>query len=1218
MAFALWIALPADATTYTWQGSGGNWNVAGNWNPSGPPSSAADTGIIASANATANANLGTTGNQPTIIVSNRTLSFNYATSGHTLILAGATLAPLTSVNCADAIQLQGTNNVIAGSGFNLTLSGPITNGASAGMLTLAPDASYGNVTISGGTNTYSGGTRVKQGSAAWNRGTVLANGVGCLGLGSVTLDAGATLTIGATNVTAPGQTITVAAGGCIAFAASTAGHTIILSNSASIQGTQDKVLTNNDSFQISGTCSVSPVLEYANFYINGVITDGASAGKLAITPGANQVIPKLGWTNNTYSGGTDIYSYNHWNRGVVKATSGGSLGTGTVTLISSNNANGNAELDFDASTTNHFTALAGQGTVVVTGSGTLTMAPAAGWNADIKPRSTITNGPGTLVVSGAVALSQGAGKFCGLYANIANVGGVLSNDLLSVSGNVTGLTNANLYVAVSNNVSSSDVAGKGFKILTCANNLSGAGVNFNTVTWNGSWNGTVLYGNGYVVLTNLATALPSFGIMNVAVSNVQATSAIMNGYLTNTSSVPVTVSVLWGETNGAISGSWAHTNSWPQGYWTNGDYPSTNITILTQDRNYYYTYAAASAASNSVAPSPQYFITGSLAVQATDPVGRTNSADTAAFTVYRPLSCTNEDLVVNYMLGGTATNVADYAIAPASGSVILQKGQTNGVITVTPVFKLDSEKTVVLTLWPGAYAMGSSYAATCTLAAVTSGTTYTWQGTPGANWDVAGNWTPAGGPPANSVDRGVIASANATANANLGAGGNRPTIIVSNRTLNLNYATSGHTFNLDTATLAPSYNGVNCGDALQLQGTNNVTAGYGENITINGPISNGASAGTLVLSPDVTGNVTINGSGNTYSGGTRVKQGSAAWNRGTVLANGVGCLGLGDVTLDAGATLTLGATNVTAPGRTITVAAGGGINISTNTVGHTIILNNASIQGTSTSSDSIQANGSCSVNSVTDYTQFNVNGGISNGASPGKLVINPGNYYAHVKLGGTSNTYGGGTEIHPYNSWSHGVAKAAGGGSLGSGAVTLISTTDTYGNAELDFDASTTNRFTALAGQGTVVVPGTLTLAPAAGWNADVQPRSTITNGPGTLVISGALALSQGAGKFCGLYINIANVGSALSNDLLFVSGNVTGLANANLYVTVSNNVASADLAGKSLTVLTCANNLSAPGTNFNAVVWDPRWKGSVVYGNGFVALANLRKLVPGTMVILR
>ena len=250
-------------------------------------------------------------------------------------------------------------------------------------------------------------------------------------------------------------------------------------------------------------------------------------------------------------------------------------------------------------------------------------------------------------------------------------------------------------------------------------------------------------GAGIVIVSYLKdTSAPM--IQNLDVSNVTTNGAVFNGYLVSTGISATTVYVLWGTNNGAISGGWANTNGWNPGDWTNGSFPGTNIG-LTASQNYYYTYAASNATTNVMALSPQYLITGELNVQVSDPTGRVSALDLATFTVTRPASCTNAALVVNYALGGTATKVTDYAIGPVSGAVVIAQGQTSGSITVTPVFKVDAAKTVILTLTSGPYAIGTANSATATLAVVTA-IDLIWTGNTDTNWNTTTtNWTNASG-----------------------------------------------------------------------------------------------------------------------------------------------------------------------------------------------------------------------------------------------------------------------------------------------------------------------------------------------------------------------------------------------------------------------------------------------------------------------------------------
>ncbi len=232
-------------------------------------------------------------------------------------------------------------------------------------------------------------------------------------------------------------------------------------------------------------------------------------------------------------------------------------------------------------------------------------------------------------------------------------------------------------------------------------------------------------------------------IENRPATNVLSTSAFFNGYLSATGSSPVTLSVLWGESDQGTGSTWSKTNAFAEGQWQAGQYPTTNITTLAQNKNYYYTYFGQGALTSAWATlGSQYLITGDVTVQATDPVGRATPSDTATFTVYRPAACTNGDLVVNYALSGTATNGTDYAISSAS-SVTLSANQTTGTVTVTPVWESGGDKTVILTLLAtGSYPVGTPNAATCTLTSAAA-TTCRWTGgASSTDWNAQGNWNP--------------------------------------------------------------------------------------------------------------------------------------------------------------------------------------------------------------------------------------------------------------------------------------------------------------------------------------------------------------------------------------------------------------------------------------------------------------------------------------------
>ncbi|MFM9966493.1 MAG: Calx-beta domain-containing protein [Planctomycetaceae bacterium] len=101
---------------------------------------------------------------------------------------------------------------------------------------------------------------------------------------------------------------------------------------------------------------------------------------------------------------------------------------------------------------------------------------------------------------------------------------------------------------------------------------------------------------------------------------------------------------------------------------------------------------------------------------ATDATAAEANRETGTLTVSRTGS-NAAALVVNYSLGGTATNGSDYEQLP--GRVLIQPGQTTGAITVRPVDDTtsDANETVIATLSANsAYALGATISGTVTIA----------------------------------------------------------------------------------------------------------------------------------------------------------------------------------------------------------------------------------------------------------------------------------------------------------------------------------------------------------------------------------------------------------------------------------------------------------------------------------------------------------------------
>ncbi|PYJ99041.1 MAG: hypothetical protein DME23_10610, partial [Verrucomicrobia bacterium] len=86
-----------------------------------------------------------------------------------------------------------------------------------------------------------------------------------------------------------------------------------------------------------------------------------------------------------------------------------------------------------------------------------------------------------------------------------------------------------------------------------------------------------------------------------------------------------------------------------------------------------------------------------VTVRATDPIASEGYSNTATFTVHRT-GPTNSDLVVNYQVGGTASNGVDYAELPSS--VTIPAGRSAAEILVAPIDDelVEGLETVILKL----------------------------------------------------------------------------------------------------------------------------------------------------------------------------------------------------------------------------------------------------------------------------------------------------------------------------------------------------------------------------------------------------------------------------------------------------------------------------------------------------------------------------------------
>jgi len=155
-----------------------------------------------------------------------------------------------------------------------------------------------------------------------------------------------------------------------------------------------------------------------------------------------------------------------------------------------------------------------------------------------------------------------------------------------------------------------------------------------------------------------------------------------------------------------------------------------------------------------------------------------------------------------------------------------------------------------------------------------------------------------------------------------------------------------------------------------------------------------------------------------------------------------------------------------------------------------------------------------------------------------------------------------------------------------------------------------------LTGSGSIALDmttDTLTLTNAAGANGAIQPGMA-----GPLSVQGNLAFAKSATTQTLFTVNIGKTGGVVTNGLLAVSGNVTNLNNAALYVSFDPKMHASDVAGKVFTILTCANDLTA-APHFNSVTWtSPAKGGTVVYTAGAVRLTTVNIPASGTTIFVQ
>ena len=247
-------------------------------------------------------------------------------------------------------------------------------------------------------------------------------------------------------------------------------------------------------------------------------------------------------------------------------------------------------------------------------------------------------------------------------------------------------------------------------------------------------------------------------------------------------------------------------------------------------------------------------------------------------------------------------------------------------------------------------------------------------------------------------------------------------------------------------------------------------------------------------------------------------------------------------------------------------------------------------------------------------------------AGAGKLIVGDANLFNALLVGGVSGyspiTQNGTVYLTSTNQIGDvdvraGMLRVDGLTGLGTSAATGGSRTIATSNAAtmwLNFSNPVLSN-TTLRGSGMLVLStptDTLTLTNAAGTNCTIQPGLA-----GPLSVQGNLTFATNATP-TPFTVNIGKVGGVVTNGLLAVSGSVTGLTNASLYVSFDPTVRAADVSGKVFTILTCANDLTA-APHFKSVTWAaPATKGTVTYTAGAVRLTTITIPAAGTTLLFR
>ncbi len=437
-----------------------------------------------------------------------------------------------------------------------------------------------------------------------------------------------------------------------------------------VSGTDDIFTETNGSlakFFVSRTGSVTSALT-VNYTLGGTATAGvdytAPSGSVTITAGTTGAYVDISMLDDTLSEGTETIIFN------VTANPAYTIGIGSVTryITDAEAASVATQVRFSAGTSS---SSEGAGTVSIP----VTLSAASAETVTVE-----------YVINGGTAL--GAGIDYSLAPGVLTfAAGVTSQDIpVLISDDTLKEANETVILLLINPASAR--LGTSSHTLTITDNDSPPGV---TVGFAGATGSGLESQSPAPLAVSLSTAQATAVTVDYAVTGGTATDgadyAISNGTLTFAA----------GETVKVI--------------------PNTITNDLTQEPNETIILTLSNPVGAALSPNPMFTYTiidddaTTVTISATDPAAAEPGSDTGTFTIARTGS-TASALTVNLAITGTATSGADYV--NISDTVVIPAGAANVAVPVIAVDDTVGEpvETVIATLVPGVYTIGSPASAT--------------------------------------------------------------------------------------------------------------------------------------------------------------------------------------------------------------------------------------------------------------------------------------------------------------------------------------------------------------------------------------------------------------------------------------------------------------------------------------------------------------------------